>query len=58
VKSIEDEKYIGLNFVAGSGTAMVDHFPCFTVFTLDSELMIPLEIETYYFDIIKANKEN
>jgi hypothetical protein len=58
VKAIEDDKYIALNFVAGSGTTMTDLFPCFTLFTMDAELMIPLEIETYYFDVIKANQGN
>ena len=58
VKSFEDEKNIGLNFIAGSLSTFTSKNPSFTVIEIDEEYMIPLNFQTYYFNITKANQGN
>jgi sphingomyelin phosphodiesterase len=49
---------IGVNFWVGSATTYQDKNPSFQVVTVDAKTMVPLEMETYYLDITKANKKN
>jgi hypothetical protein len=49
---------IGTNFIAGSLTAYTDKNPSFTVIEIDEEYMVPTNFKTYYYDMVKANKEN
>jgi hypothetical protein len=44
VKSIFDNKNIGINFYAGSVTSHVGKNPNFNVIEFDEEFMIPLNI--------------
>lgn len=53
-----NQKPISANFWVGSATTYADKNPSFQVVTVDSKTMIPLEMETYYLDIAKANKKN
>ena len=55
IKSFEGEKNIGLNFIAGSLTPYTNKNPSFTVIEVDEEFMIPVNFETYYFNLTKAN---
>ena len=55
VKSFEEEKNIGFNFIAGSLTTYTYKNPSFTVIEVDEEFMIPVNFKTYYFNITKAN---
>jgi hypothetical protein len=49
---------IGMNFIVGSGTTYHGKPPSFNVIYLDPELMIPLEYESWTFDLDKANSED
>lgn len=49
---------ISASFWVGSATTYQDKNPSFQVVTVDAKTMIPLEMETYYLDITKANKKN
>lgn len=55
VRSIGDNKNINFNFYAGSVTPHKSHNPCFDVITLDKEYMIPINIQSYTFDLKAAN---
>lgn len=57
MKSIYDNKNIGINFYAGSVTSHVGKNPNFNVIEFDEEYMIPLNIQSYSFDLEKANTE-
>ena len=56
VKSIDDNKNIGINFICGSATTQTDMNPGFTVVEIDEEFMIPTNFKTYYFDLVEAKK--
>jgi hypothetical protein len=58
LRSLEDNKNIGLNFIAASLTAYTDKNPAFTVIDLDAEYLLPLNFVTYYYDLSKATAEN
>lgn len=58
VKSIEHNKNIGIQYVSGSMTTYQNLNPSFTVIDIDEELMIPLNFQTYYMNVTKANVEN
>ena len=57
MKSIYDNKNIGINFYAGSVTSRVEKNPSFNVIEFDEEYLIPLNIKSYSFDLNKANTE-
>lgn len=42
IKGINDNKNIGINYVAGSVTTFTDDNPGFTVLELDAEYLVPL----------------
>ena len=44
VKSMNDNKNIGINFYGGSLTSHVNKNPSFNVITFDAEYMIPINI--------------
>ena len=50
-----DSKNIGINFFAGSITALVWKNPSFNVIEFDVDNMIPVNIWTYSYDFIKAS---
>lgn len=51
-----DKKPISMNFATSSATTYEDKNPSYSVLTIDSKTMLPVEMETYYLDIVKANK--
>jgi hypothetical protein len=57
VKSIEDNKNIGISYVSGSLTTYQNLNPSFTVIEIDEELMIPLNFKTYIMNVTRANLE-
>lgn len=57
IRSMTDNKNIGLNFIAGSLTTYTGFNPSFTLITLDAEYMVPLNFETYYYNLTEANME-
>lgn len=48
---------IGINFIAGSLTTYTDKNPSFTLIEIDEEFMVPVNFKTYYYDVLRANKE-
>lgn len=57
VRAYEDSKPIGVNIITSSFTSYTGHNPTFRVITLDVKTKLPLKVETYTFDLEKANKE-
>ena len=58
IKSISgNQENIGINFIAGSLTTYTDKYPSFTVIEIDEEFMVPINFNTYYYQIEKANAE-
>lgn len=53
-----EKKPISMNFATSSVTTFEDKNPSFQVLTLDTKTMLPVEMETYYLDIEKANKDD
>jgi len=47
---------IGMNFIVGSGTTYQGKPPSFNVMYLDPETMLPVDYESYAFDLEHANK--
>lgn len=58
IRSVKDQKAIGVNFLAPSMTTLENQNPSFRVITLDAETKLPLRIETHTFDITEANKDD
>jgi hypothetical protein len=56
VKSMVDNKNVGINFICGSLTSMTDYNPSFTLLEIDEETMALHNIKTYYFNLTEANK--
>ena len=55
IKSISDNKNIGLNIIGGSLTPYINKNPNFLVLELDAEHLIPINIKSYYYDLVQAN---
>ena len=55
VKSIDKDKNIGLNLIAGSLTPFYNNNPSFTLIEIDEQYLLPLNVKTYYLDITKSN---
>lgn len=55
VRSIMTGKPILVNFLAGSGTSEIGKEPSFNVILLDPDTMLPVEYQTYAFDLKHAN---
>ena len=49
---------IGLNFYSGSLTPWTNINPSFNVIIFDAEYMIPINIKTYYIDLVQTNQAN
>ena len=54
VRSFGDDKAVGVNFWTGSLTSSEGRNPSFRIVELDEETLLPLNIETYFFDIRAA----
>ena len=50
------KKPIGLNFIVGSGTTFMGKPPSFSVLYIDPVTMLPINFETYAFDLFHANQ--
>lgn len=57
-KSVSDNKNIGVNLIAGSLTSYQNMNPSFLVIEVDEETMLPINTQTYYFNITHANLYN
>mgnify|MGYP007078142972 CR=1 FL=1 len=58
MRDLLDQKPISAAFRGGSVTTYTGKNPSYQVLTLDSATMLPLEMETYKFDILKANADD
>jgi sphingomyelin phosphodiesterase len=58
IRSIEGKKAIGVNHVSPSITTFVGQNPSVRVITLDLKTKIPVKIETFTFDIKRANEDD
>jgi hypothetical protein len=47
-----------VNIIAGSLTTFTEMNPSFVVIEVDEETLLPLNVETYYFNITHANLYN
>jgi hypothetical protein len=54
VKSMVDNKNIGINYICGSVTPESNYNPSFTLIEMDEEYMIPLNFKTYYLDLAET----
>lgn len=53
-----EQKPINVNFVASSGTTYTDKDPSFIVLHVDKETLLPVNVESHYFDLAYANKND
>jgi hypothetical protein len=51
-----EKKPIGMSFIVGSTTTFTGKNPSFNVIYLDPDTMLPIDYETYGFDIQQANQ--
>lgn len=51
VRSIDDRTPIGIQYWSSSGTTFTDVNPSYRVFEVEAETMLPVRVETYFFDI-------
>ena len=58
VRAIKDGNPIGVNHLAPSLTTINTVNPSFRVFTLDASTLLPLDVETFTLDILKANEDD
>lgn len=56
VKSVYDDKNVGVNFIAGSLTPYTDKNPAFTVIEIDAEYLVPVNFKTYFFNLSEADE--
>ena len=47
-----------MNFIVGSTTTFIDKNPSFNVIYLDPDTMLPLDYETYAFDLMYSNQHD
>ena len=57
-RDILEKKPIGMNFIVGSTTTYQGKPPSFNVVYLDPETMLPVDYETYAFDLELANSKD
>uniref|UniRef100_A0A7S3IPN6 Sphingomyelin phosphodiesterase C-terminal domain-containing protein n=1 Tax=Strombidium inclinatum TaxID=197538 RepID=A0A7S3IPN6_9SPIT len=55
IRGVEDGNPIGMNFVMGSVTPYPGKNPNFNVLYVDPETMLPVDLETWTFDLDEAN---
>ena len=53
-----ERKPINMNFIVGSGTTFQFKNPQFNVMHVDKKTWLPVDLETHYFDIDHANKND
>lgn len=58
MKDINSGKSIGMNFIVGSVTTFQHKAPNFDILYLDPDTMLPVDMETYIFDLESANKND
>mmetsp|Transcript_12210 Transcript_12210/g.10827 ORF Transcript_12210/g.10827 Transcript_12210/m.10827 type:complete len:120 (-) Transcript_12210:185-544(-) len=58
VRGHYDNRPIGIHFISPSFNTFAGNNPSFRVFKLDSQTKLPLEVETYYFNLEKANRDD
>ena len=58
VRAIEDNKPIATLHISSSFTPYKNQNPSFRVITLDVETKLPIKIETYTMDLVKANSDD
>lgn len=58
IRSVEDGKPIGVNQVAPAFTTFTGRNPSFRAITLDVKTKLPVKIETYTFELSKANQDD
>lgn len=58
IRSVGDNKPIGVNHLTSSMTTFIGRNPSFRVITLDAKTKLPLKIETFSIDIGEANKND
>jgi len=58
IRAVEDGKPIGTNHLGPSLTTKGGMNPSFRAFTLDVKTLLPLKIETYTMDLLKANEDD
>ena len=49
------DRAVGLSSIGGSLTTYEDRNPSFAVVEFDAQTMLPLNMKTYYFDLVEAN---
>jgi hypothetical protein len=54
-KDVYMKQSIGMNFIIGSATTYQGKPPSFNVIYLDPDTMLPIDFETYAFDLDHAN---
>lgn len=55
-RDVYNKKAIGMNYIVGSATTYQGKPPSFNVIYLDKETMLPIDYETYAFDLDHANE--
>jgi len=55
-RDVLEKKPIGVNYIVGSVTTEHHRPPSFAVIYLDPNSLVPVEYETYVFDLDYANK--
>lgn len=58
MSDMQNEHTIGMNFIVGSVTTFQGKSPMFDILYLDPETMLPVELETYAFDLESANQQD
>lgn len=58
IRSMTDKKPVGVNHISPSLTTFTNQNPSFRAITLDVVTKLPVKIETYTFDLQKANKDD
>lgn len=56
MKDMNGTAAVSMNFIVGSGTTYLGKPPMFDVMYLDPDTMLPVELETYIFDLEYSNK--
>mmetsp|Transcript_9580 Transcript_9580/g.16091 ORF Transcript_9580/g.16091 Transcript_9580/m.16091 type:complete len:239 (-) Transcript_9580:49-765(-) len=58
VRDVLQKRAIGTSFIVGSTTTYQGKPPSFNVIHLDPDTLVPVDYETYAFDLEKANRED
>jgi hypothetical protein len=58
VRDVLEKKPIGMSFIVGSTTTYTGKPPSFNYIYLDPDTLLPIDYETYAFDLEHANSHN